>query len=87
MNKKNTIRPTESELKGVITESVKNILKEYDHNIENWWEHNGAFDREQASGIPYNNDVTNYLQQTDEWWESLSDEDKIRIYDDYFAEY
>ena len=32
MDRKNTIRLTESELKRVITESVKNILKEYDEN-------------------------------------------------------
>ena len=87
MTKKNTIRLTESNLKRVISESVKKVLKEYDHNVENWWKHNGSFDREQASGIPYNGDTANHLQQTDEWWESLSDEDKMRIYDDYFAEY
>ena len=50
MNKKNTIRLTESELKKVITESVKRILKEnnytlsgeekypqYNHDADRWW--------------------------------------------------
>jgi hypothetical protein len=83
MTKKNT----ESKLHGIIVESTVKVLKEHAHNIENWWKHNGSFDREQASGIPYNGDVANHLRLTDEWWESLSDEDKIRIYDDYFAEY
>lgn len=46
-NKKNTIRLTESELKRVITESVKNVLKEYDDNyvdadISN--DYNGGYD-------------------------------------------
>lgn len=47
MNRKNTIRLTESELKRVITESVKSILKEYDDNyvdadISN--DYNGGYD-------------------------------------------
>lgn len=42
--------------------------------IESWWRHNGAFDRAQASGIPYESGVTNladYLDKTDDWWVSL----------------
>ena len=33
MNRKNTIRLTESELKQIITESAKNVLKEYNSNV------------------------------------------------------
>jgi hypothetical protein len=84
--KKNIVKLNESQLKKIVAESVKKVLKEYNHNVEDWWRHNGGFDREQASGIPYNGD-DNYLQKTDEWWESLTDEAKMQIYNDYFAEY
>lgn len=29
----------------------------YMFQIEDWWRHNGCWDREQASGIPYDGDV------------------------------
>lgn len=84
--KKNIVTINENTLRQIVTESVKKILKEYNHNVEDWWRHNGSFDREQASGIPYKRD-DNYLQKTDEWWESLSDEAKMEIYNEYFSEY
>ena len=62
--KKNIIKLNETQLRKVVAESVKRVLKEYDQNVEDWWRHNGNFDREQASGMPYNND-DNYLQKTD----------------------
>lgn len=83
---KNAIKINESQLRNIIAESVKNVLKEYNQNVEDWWRHNGDFDREQASGIPNEGD-DNYLQKTDEWWESLSDEAKMQIYNDFFEEY
>ena len=76
----------ESRLKRIVAESVKKVLKEYNQNVEDWWRHNGSSDREQASGMSYKG-VDNYLQKTDEWWESLSDEAKIQIYNDFFDEY
>lgn len=84
--KKNVVRLNEQQLKKIVAESVKKVLKEYNHNVEDWWRHNGSFDREQASGIPYMGD-DNYLQKTDEWWESLSDKAKMEIYNEYFNEY
>ena len=48
------------------------------YNIENWWRHNGIFDREQASGIQYQGHEEDYLQYTDDWWDSLTDEEKKR---------
>ncbi len=57
----------------------------YNYNVEEWWRHNGIFDREQASGIPYMAG-DNYLQKTDEWWESLSNEAKLEIYNEFFNE-
>ena len=56
-------------------------------NIENWWKHNGCYDREQASGIPYNRgNVAEYLQITDDWWDSLSSYEKLNVYEDFFSE-
>ena len=80
------IKLNESALRNIVAESVKRILKEYDQNVEDWWRHNGNFDRELASGMPHNND-DNYLQKTDDWWESLSDEEKMRIYNEFFEEH
>lgn len=62
MNKKNTIRLTESELKKIITESVKIILKEdnytlsgvekypqYNHDANHWWKTEFEFNPEAAA--------------------------------------
>lgn len=49
--KKNIVKLDESRLKKIDAESVKKELKEYNHNVEDWWRHNGGFDREQESEI------------------------------------
>jgi hypothetical protein len=57
--------------------------------IEDWWRHNGVWDREQASGILYENydgEQGIYLEATDEWWESLSPEQKKQVYEEFFDE-
>lgn len=61
--------------------------------IESWWRHNGIFDRMQASGILSNTtrkwtdaDKQEYLQVTDDWWDSLTDEQKQEVYEDFFNE-
>ena len=54
--------------------------------IESWWRHNGFYDRAQATGIPYNGEA-DYLDKTDEWWNSLSQDEKDAVYTDFFAEY
>ena len=59
---------------------MKNI-----NQIESWWSHNGCWDREQASSIPYNNE-DNYLSITDSWWNDLTDEEKLQVYTDFFEE-
>ena len=84
--KKNVVKINENTLRQIVAESVKKVLKEYNQNVEDWWRHNGSVDREQASGMPYGGD-DDYLQKTDEWWESLSDEAKMQIYNDFFGEY
>lgn len=56
------------------------------YKIENWWRHNGIFDREQASGIQYQGREEDYLQITDDWWNGLTDEEKKDVYEDFFSE-
>ena len=55
-------------------------------DIENWWRHNGCYDREQASGIPYDGNAGDYLAKTDEWWASLSIEERKQVYYEFFEE-
>ena len=57
------------------------------YNIEDWWRHNGIHDRFQASGIEMCNDGCEYLRKTDDWWESLSDDERVKVFEDFFAEY
>lgn len=57
--------------------------------IESWWRHNGVWDREQASGYlveNYDGETQIYMESTDEWWESLSDEQKQAVYEEFFEE-
>ena len=55
-------------------------------DIENWWKHNGCYDREQASNIPYDGNVADYLAKTDEWWNSLSIKERKQAYYEFFSE-
>lgn len=60
-------------------------------DIENWWKHNGCYDREQASGIPYirngkKEPTGDYLAKTDEWWSSLSIKERKQAYYEFFSE-
>ena len=55
--------------------------------IESWWRHNGVWDRQQASGYlveNYDGETALYLEATDEWWESLSPEQKKQVYEEFF---
>ena len=64
-------------------------MKTYNHIIEDWWRHNGIWDREQASGYlveDYDGETEIYLEATDEWWESLSNEQKLKVYNEFFNE-
>lgn len=54
--------------------------------IENWWRHNGCYDREQASGRRYDGDDDDFLRMTDEWWESLTNDEKEEVYIEFFSE-
>lgn len=60
-------------------------------DIENWWKHNGCYDRQQASGIPYvrngrKEPIGEYLAKTDEWWASLSIKERKQVYYEFFNE-
>ena len=57
--------------------------------IESWWRHNGIWDREQASGIPYEDydgEQGYYLESTDDWWYNLTPAQKRQVYDEFFDE-
>lgn len=56
--------------------------------VEDWWRHNGCWDREQASGIPYNPEESQsaYLEETDEWWHNLTMEERKQAYYEFFEE-
>lgn len=59
----------------------------YNHEIEDWWRHCGIGDREQASYISADKYSTQeYLATTDDWWESLTPEEKEKVYFDFFSE-
>lgn len=61
----------------------------YNHRIEDWWRHCGLWDRQQASGYlleNYDGETQIYLESTDEWWESLTNEQKAKVYEDFFNE-
>lgn len=55
------------------------------YQIEDWWRHNGCWDREQASGIPYNGD-DDYLSITDNWWTSMADNEKRQVFEEFFED-
>ena len=64
-------------------------MVKYNHSIERWWAHLGIWDRQQASGYlveNYDGEWDLYLEATDEWWESLSNERKAEVYEEFFSE-
>ena len=61
-------------------------MAKYNHNIEDWWRHNGVADRIQASGIWCVTEIPEYLQITDDWWNSRTNEEKAEIYEEFFDE-
>lgn len=63
-------------------------MKGIKFTIEDWWRHNGAYDRAQASGIKYNKNtnISEFLQKTDDWWNNLTYDEKLLVYEDYFSE-
>lgn len=64
-------------------------MAKYNHIIEDWWRHNGLWDRQEASGYlleNYDGETQIYLEATDEWWESLTLKQKQEVYDKFFSE-
>ena len=59
------------------------------YELDDWWRHNGIWDREQASGILVENfdgETQIYLDATDDWWEGLTTAQKLQVYEDFFEE-
>lgn len=61
--------------------------------IESWWRHLGTFDRQIVSGILTSTmhlwtaeDTQEYLQVTDDWWDDLSDWERLEVYNEFFDE-
>ena len=54
--------------------------------LNDWWRHCGCYDREQASNIPYDGNVADYLTKTDEWWFNLTHYDRQEVYEEFFSE-
>ena len=52
-----------------------------DYLIESWWRHCGAYDREQASPLYWNKG------REDDWWDSLTPEEKRAVYEEFYDEY
>lgn len=67
----------------VFSETWKDYFVTPLHILEDWWRHNGLYDREQASGIPRDDD---YLTTTDNWWNGLLHEEKEAVYAEFFNE-
>jgi hypothetical protein len=66
------------------------VMNKYNYTvIEDWWRHNGIWDREQASGIlveNYDGETALYLESTDDWWDDLTDIQKQQVYEEFFEE-
>ena len=64
-------------------------MEKYNYTIiEDWWRHLGCFDREQVTDIPYygQDQINDYLYATDDWWDSLTDDEKLEKYNEFFSE-
>ena len=71
------------------TAKLKTFFPKSSPVIEDWWKHNGCYDREQASGIPYEpyeEEPSIYLEITDNWWDGLSADKKEKVYNEFFEE-
>lgn len=57
--------------------------------IEGWWRHLGTFGRQNATPLVFmstQEDACDYLQRTDDWWDNLTDEQKLEVYNEFFDE-
>ncbi len=57
--------------------------------IESWWRHLGLWDRQDASGIrveDYDGETSLYMESTDDWWDGLTEAQKLEVYEDFFNE-
>ena len=65
-------------------------MEKYNYTIiEEWWRHLGCFDRKQVSPVYWASmveDACDYLERTDCWWDSLTEEQKLEAYNEFFDE-
>ena len=62
-------------------------MEKYNYTIiEDWWRHNGYWDRYSVAEIENKDgeDMGDYLDRTDKWWDSLTDEEKVDVYNEFF---
>ena len=74
------------QIKDNINVTVRTITEKEIHLIEDWWRHCGCYDREQASGIKYTGQ-DDYLSETDNWWNGLTNLQKTNVYEDFFDDF
>lgn len=65
----------------------------YNYIIEEWWRHQGTYDRMMASKLLTtkklewtDEDNQEFLRVTDDWWDSLTGEEKEKVYEEFFDE-
>ena len=65
-------------------------MEKYNYTIiEDWWRHLGTFARNQVTPFIFastNEDATEYLEKSDNWWAGLTDEQKLEAYNEFFDE-
>lgn len=70
----------------ILSAYMSALINSYNKSrINDWWRHNGLYDRAQASGIPYSGQE-DYLETTDKWWEGLDEAGRVSVYMEFFCE-
>ena len=65
------------------------MKKQKNIDLNAWWSKLDIWGREWLSGYlveNYDGETELYLEATDEWWESLSNEQKLKVYNEFFNE-
>lgn len=69
---------------------MSTIMEKYNYTIiEDWWRHLGTFGREQVTPFPFmstHEDACDFLEKSDNWWDSLTEEQKLEAYNEFFDE-
>lgn len=54
--------------------------------IEKWWRGLGCWDRYNVCYIKYDGNIGEYLDKTDDWWDSKTTKEKEELYNEFFEE-